>query len=60
MKAYIITTIVIFALVALSHVARIAQEGIWLMKSPWFMLTTALSVAMCIWAWRVLRPRARG
>jgi hypothetical protein len=59
MKAYIITAGVIFGLVALSHVARVAQEGVWLLKSPWFVLTSALSVAMCFWAWRVLRPGAR-
>jgi hypothetical protein len=58
MKAYIITTGVIFGLVAVAHVLRVIQEGLGLLKNPWFIFTTLISVGICLWAWRVLRSRS--
>ncbi|MDQ6828127.1 MAG: hypothetical protein M3081_04595 [Gemmatimonadota bacterium] len=59
MKAYIMTTGVLFGLLALAHVGRAIAEGWGVATSPFFMLTTVLAAAMSVWAWRVLRLMAR-
>jgi hypothetical protein len=60
MKAYLITTGAAFALIFAAHVARISAEGVHLVKEPIFLGTSLLSLAVGIWAWRLLRrmPRA--
>lgn len=50
MKAYIITTGVIFALLAAAHVARAIAEGAHPLAEPIFVLTTLISVGMVVWA----------
>jgi hypothetical protein len=55
MKAYVMTTGVLFALLAMAHVWRIFVEGRGLATNPWFVLVTVLAVALCLWAWRLLR-----
>ena len=55
MKSYVITTGVVFGLIALAHVWRIIEEGQHLVKEPLFMLTTALAAGLSLWAWRVVR-----
>ena len=55
MKAYVITTGIVFALIVVAHVARVMAEGAQLLKEPSFIFTSLLSVALCVWAWRVLR-----
>jgi len=59
MKAYVITTGVIFVLMTLVHLWRIALEGFQLAKDPHFILFTILSVGLSIWSWRVLRQNPR-
>jgi nicotinamide riboside transporter PnuC len=54
MKAYIITSGVIFGLVTIAHLLRIAMEGRHLAE-PLFILITLASAALSIWAWLVLR-----
>jgi hypothetical protein len=54
MKAYLITTSVIFALIVVAHVSRIVYEGTQVASDPWFVLLTALAVALCVWAIRLL------
>jgi hypothetical protein len=54
MKAYIITTGVVFTLIALAHAARIVDEGPHLAREPFFIITTVMAVGLSIWAWRVL------
>lgn len=56
MKSYVITTGSVFALVALAHVARAIEEGSGVLKNPWFVATTILSVGLCAWALRLLKP----
>jgi hypothetical protein len=58
MKAYVITTGVIFGLLTLAHVLRIVSENRQLATDPAYMAITAASAAMCLWAWHVVR-RAR-
>jgi hypothetical protein len=59
MKAYLVTSGVVFALVLLAHVARIVAEGVHVAANPWFVGSTVLSAALCVWAWRLLRQMTR-
>jgi hypothetical protein len=58
LRAYVVTTGVIFALLALSHVARVAVEGAWVLREPIFVLTTIVSVGVVVWAIVLLRGSA--
>ena len=62
MRAYLVTTGVMFALIAVAHVWRIAVESRALATEPWFMGLTVLAVVMSVWAFRLLRtaPRSSG
>jgi len=60
MKAYLVTTGLVFALIIGAHIARLFAEGVQLAKEPVFVLTTILSVAMAAWAWRLLLRLPRG
>ena len=55
MKAYILTTGIIFGLLLLSHVARVIAEGSYLIREPIFVLTTLASAAVFVWALALLR-----
>ena len=59
MKAYIITTGVIFGMITVAHLLRFVTEGSRLATEPLFILLTLLSAALCIWAWLVLRRLSR-
>jgi hypothetical protein len=59
MKAYIVTTGVAFALLALAHLARIFEEGAHLITEPIFLATTVGSVGMCVWAIVILKQPTR-
>ena len=54
MRAYIITTGLIFALITIAHVARLASES-HVLKEPIFLLLTVLSATLSVWAFFVLR-----
>ena len=45
MKAYVMTTGVLFGLLAMAHVWRIFAEGQGLATNPWFVLVTVLNVS---------------
>jgi hypothetical protein len=55
MRAYVITTGVLFGLITLAHVWRAIEEGRGLASDPWFILLTVAAAALCLWAWRLLR-----
>jgi hypothetical protein len=59
MKAYLMTTGAVFGLVTLTHLWRIYEEGPLLAANPWFLLLTAASGALSLWAWWLLRIAAR-
>ena len=59
MKAYLITTAIIFGLITVAHVWRAVVEGSHLATDPVFILLTALSTALCVWACRLLRLSSR-
>ena len=59
MKAYVITTGLVFGLLTVAHVARVMAEGVGLLGNPWWVLVTVISGALCVWACRLLwRARA--
>jgi hypothetical protein len=59
MKAYVITTGVIFGLITVAHLLRFVTEGSRLATEPVFILLTFLSAALCVWALQVLRRMSR-
>ncbi|MEO8189563.1 MAG: hypothetical protein ABI682_04420 [Acidobacteriota bacterium] len=54
MKAYVVTTGALFALLMVAHLARMFQERN-LATDPWYVSLTVAAALMCVWAWRVLR-----
>ena len=58
MKAYIITTGAVFGLITVAHIWRAFLEP-HLAKEPWFILFTLIALALCLWAWRVLKLSGR-
>jgi hypothetical protein len=54
MRAYLVTTGVLFALIVGAHVLRVWAEGVRLLSDPWWILLTAAAAAMSVWAWRLL------
>jgi hypothetical protein len=59
MKAYVITSGTVFALVVAAHVWRAIAEGVSQTRNPVFILTTAAALALVLWAWRVARAISR-
>jgi hypothetical protein len=59
MKAYVMTTGILFGLLTVAHVWRALEEGPHLATDPWFILITLLAAALCIWACRLLRLSTR-
>jgi hypothetical protein len=60
MRLYVMTTGVIFGLITLAHIWRVIEEGSRLTTEPWYILLTAITAALSIWAVRLLwrRPRS--
>ena len=54
MKAYLVTTSVIFALITVAHIARVFAESTRVLHDPWFVVMTLLSVGLFAWAMRFL------
>ena len=58
MKAYIITSGMIFGLITLAHIWRITKEP-HLATDPFFFILTILAAALCVWAWVLFRRGLR-
>ncbi len=58
MKIYVIVTAIVFALLAVAHIARIIMEGVQVLFEPIFLFTSAASVGLVLWA-IILLERAR-
>ena len=54
MKAYLITTGTVFALITLAHIWRAIAEGTRMAKDPFFIILTLLAAGLSFWAWRLL------
>jgi hypothetical protein len=59
MKAYVLTTGILFGLLTLAHVLRMVYESRALASDPWYMLITAATAALSGWACLLLVRRAR-
>jgi hypothetical protein len=59
MKAYLITTGMVFGLITLAHIWRVLAEGSRLATDPFFLLLTAAAAALSFWAWRLLKRLSR-
>jgi uncharacterized membrane protein len=59
MKAYVMTTGVLFGLLTVAHLWRVLEEGPHLATDPWYVLITLVTAALCLWACRLLRLSAR-
>jgi hypothetical protein len=59
MKAYLITTGTVFGLITVAHIWRAVVEGEHLATDPVFLLLTILSMALSVWAWRLLGRSSR-
>jgi hypothetical protein len=58
MRAYVITSGILFALVVAAHIARMLAESAALARDPSYLLLTLAAAAMSIWAFSTLRrPR---
>lgn len=54
MKAYVLLTGFVFALITLAHVLRVIQEGPGVLNVWWILLTVA-TAALSLWAFRLVR-----
>jgi hypothetical protein len=59
MRAYTMTTGVLFGLITMAHLWRVFEEGSRLATDPWYVLLTLAAAALCLWAWRLLRLSTR-
>ena len=59
MKAYLMTTCLLFGLLTVVHVWRVIEEGAQLATDPWYILITLAAAAFCLWALRLLRVSRR-
>ncbi len=54
LKAYLITTGAVFALLALVHLWRVIVEWPHVVRDPFFLLITVLAAGLAVWALRLL------
>jgi hypothetical protein len=59
MKAYVMTTGILFFLLTVAHLWRVFEEGPRLATDPWYVLVTLAAAALCLWAWQLLRLPTR-
>ena len=59
MKAYVIITGVIFALITAAHIWRIIAESPRLLGDPSFVLLTVAAAGLAVWAWLLVQRRPR-
>ncbi|HEY5810822.1 MAG TPA: hypothetical protein VIT67_22820 [Povalibacter sp.] len=57
MRAYVITTGIVFGLLVLAHIARGVAEGAQVVKDPFFMLSSLIALSLCAWACRLIMRR---
>ena len=58
MKAYLLTTGVLFLALAVVHVLRVLQEQ-HLARDPWFIATTLIAITLAGWAYRLYTTARR-
>ena len=55
MKAYVMTTGVVFGLLVVVHIWRAVVEGPGVAKDPFYILITVAAAGLSLWAWRLVR-----
>ena len=55
MKAYLVTTATLFALIAVVHAWRMIEERSSLARDPWFLIITVIAAALAGWGISLLR-----
>jgi hypothetical protein len=60
MRTYVVTTGILFALLTVAHVLRIFHESPALGTDPWYLLITAATAVLSVWAYLVLRRERAG
>jgi hypothetical protein len=58
MKAYVITTGIVFVLITVAHLVRMTQEA-HILNEPIFLIITILAAALSVWAWVIFRRLGR-
>ena len=59
MRAYVVTTGILFGLVTLAHLLRMLYESRALATDPGYLLITAAAAALCVWACVLVLRRPR-
>ncbi len=59
MRVYVLTTGIVFALLALVHVWRFYEERSSLARDPHFLIITVIAAGLSIWAFRLYSRSAR-
>ena len=54
MKSYVAVTGIIFGLLTIAHIWRAFAESMRFATDPVYILITALSAALCVWAARLM------
>jgi hypothetical protein len=57
-KAYVMTTGTVFALIAATHIWRVVAEGLPVAMDPVYIVLTVAAAALSLWARRVLKSMA--
>lgn len=57
MRTYVATTGVVFGAITVAHVWRAFEEGRGVAHDPFFLVLTAISAAVSVWALVLLRRR---
>jgi hypothetical protein len=56
-RAYVLTTGIVFGLLTLAHIWRVIEEGSHLLTEPVWILITLFAAALSLWAARLIwRP----
>jgi hypothetical protein len=58
-KAYVITTGIVFALLTIAHLARMVMEEGHFSTDPFYLGITAATAALAVWAFYVVRRDRR-
>lgn len=59
MRAYVMSTGSLFAVLTIVHVWRWIEEGSHVITDPWFIGITLVAIGFVAWAWRLLRETAQ-
>jgi hypothetical protein len=59
MRAYVVTTGILFGLLTLAHLLRMLYESRALATDPGYLLITAASAVLCVWACVLMIRRAQ-